>query len=95
MLFRMYMRKKAMETGGGNAAPIQYAGAGNAPYSATPVPAPAATPFQTGGLAGGAPEIGSKLMNNAPSATEPVTPPRIPADFDARVAGSAARHAAV
>jgi predicted lipid-binding transport protein (Tim44 family) len=82
MLFRMYMRKKAMENGGGIAAPMQYAGAGNAPYAPNPVPAPAPAPFQSGGLVGGAPEIGSKLMNNAGSATDPVTPPRIPADFD-------------
>ena len=78
MLFRMFMRKKAMENGGGSAAPMQYAGASGAPYA----PAPAPTPFQSGGLAGGAPEIGSKLMNNAGGATEPAVAPRIPADFD-------------
>ena len=82
MLFRMYMRKKAMENGVGATAPMQYTGAsaGGAPY--THVPAPAPTPFQSGSLAGGAPEIGSKLMNNAGSATEPAAAPRIPADFD-------------
>ncbi len=80
MLFRMYMRKKAMESGGGSVAPMQYAGggAGSAPYA----PAPSPTHFQSGGLAGGAPEIGSKLMNNPGVATEPAAAPRIPADFD-------------
>jgi len=82
MLFRMYMRKKAMENGNGPATPMQYAGAGpsGAPY--TPSPAPTPTPLQSGGLAGGAPEIGSKLMNNPGVATEPTAAPRIPADFD-------------
>ena len=84
MLFRMFMRKRAMENGGGATAPMQYTGAGagasGAPYA--PVPAPAPTPFQSGGLAGGAPEIGSKLMNSANGATEPAVAPRIPADFD-------------
>ncbi len=88
MLFRMYMRKKAMENGGSSATPMQYAGAaaGGAPYTPTPAPAPSPTPFPSGGLAGGAPEIGSKLMNNPGVATEPATEPsaapRIPADFD-------------
>jgi len=82
MLFRMYMRKKAMENGNGPATPMQYAGAGpsGAPYTPSPVPTP--TPLQSGGLAGGAPEIGSKLMNNPAVETEPTAAPRIPADFD-------------
>ena len=74
MLFRMYMRKKAMENGQVNSAPMQYAGTDSAPRTAT------ATPFQSGGLASGAPEIGSKLMTGADST--PAAAPRIPADFD-------------
>ncbi|MCY7386453.1 MAG: 39S ribosomal protein L45 [Burkholderiales bacterium] len=82
MLFRMYMRKKALEngsgSGSGNAAPMQYAGLGSAPGASIPAAAP--TPFQSGGLASGAPEIGSKLMGGANAA--PAAAPRIPADFD-------------
>ena len=74
MLFRMYMRKKAVENGHVGAAPMQYSGADNAPRAAT------ATPFQSGDLASGAPEIGSKLMTGADSV--PVVASRIPADFD-------------
>ena len=74
MLFRMYMRKKAMENGDVGTAPMQYAGTDSAPRAAT------ATPFLGGGLASGAPEIGSKLMTGADST--PVVAPRIPADFD-------------
>lgn len=78
MLFRMFMRKKAMENGSAAAAPLQYAATGNAPFAATP------TPFQSGGLASGAPEIGSKLMTNTGTATSSAvaSEPRIPADFD-------------
>jgi predicted lipid-binding transport protein (Tim44 family) len=61
---------------------MPYSGAGGAPYA----PAPTPTPFQSGGLAGGAPAIGSKLMNNpgiaTEAATEPAAAPRIPFDFD-------------
>jgi predicted lipid-binding transport protein (Tim44 family) len=72
MLFRMFMRKK-MESASGNNAPMQYAGAGNGAFTPAPM-APS-------GLAGGAPEIGSKLMN--PAAIEAATTaPNIPADFD-------------
>ena len=80
MLFRMFMRKKALENGGGTTAPMQYtsAGAGGAPYASVPAP----IPLQSGGLAGGAPEIGSKLMNSANGAAEAAATPRIPADFD-------------
>ena len=74
MLFRMYMRKKAIENGHVGAAPMQYAGADSAPRAAT------ATPFQSGGLTSGAPEIGSKLMTGADAT--PVVASRIPADFD-------------
>ena len=74
MLFRMYMRKKAIENGHVGAAPMQYAGTDRAPRAAT------ATPFQSGGLAPGAPEIGSKLMTGADAT--PAAAPRIPADFD-------------
>lgn len=78
MLFRMFMRKKAMENGSAATAPLQYAATGNAPYAVAP------TPFQTGGLASGAPEIGSKLMTNTGTVTSSVvaSEPRIPADFD-------------
>lgn len=68
MLFRMYMRKKAMEGG----APMAYAGGGSAP-------APHAA--ERSGMAGGAPEIGSKLNAGAGEAVAPSTA-RIPADFD-------------
>ena len=74
MLFRMYMRKKAIENGHVGVAPMQYAGTDRAPRAAT------ATPFQSGGLAPGAPEIGSKLMTGADAT--PAAAPRIPADFD-------------
>ena len=74
MLFRMYMRKKAVENGHVGAAPMQYSGPDIAPRAAT------ATPFQSGGLASGAPEIGSKLVTGADSV--PVVASRIPADFD-------------
>ena len=74
MLFRMYMRKKAIENGHVGAAPLQYSGPDSAPR------AERATPFQSGGLASGAPEIGSKLMTGADST--PVVASRIPADFD-------------
>ena len=74
MLFRMYMRKKAMEGGNVGVAPMQYAGTDSAPRAAT------TTPFQSGGLASGAPEIGSKLMTGADST--PAAASRIPADFD-------------
>lgn len=78
MLFRMFMRKKAMENGSAANTPMQYAATGNAPYAAAP------TPFQSGGLASGAPEIGSKLMTNTGTATASVvaSEPRVPADFD-------------
>ena len=74
MLFRMYMRKKAIENGHVGAAPMQYSGPDSAPRAAT------ATPFQSGGLASGAPEIGSKLVTGGDSV--PVVASRIPADFD-------------
>ena len=80
MLFRMYMRKKALENGGGSSAPMQYAGMGSAPGASNP--APALTPFQSGGLASGAPEIGSKLMGGAGTDAAPAVASRIPADFD-------------
>ena len=79
MLFRMFMRKKEMENGSGAAtAPMQYAGTGSGPSATTP------TPFQTGGLAAGAPEIGSKLLNNGGTTSGTLAAPasRIPADFD-------------
>jgi predicted lipid-binding transport protein (Tim44 family) len=74
MLFRMFMRKKAMEGGSGESARMQYAGASGATDPLVP------TPMQPGGLSGGAPEIGSKLMADASS--PPLSPSRIPADFD-------------
>ncbi|MEO8383594.1 MAG: TIM44-like domain-containing protein [Betaproteobacteria bacterium] len=80
MVFRMFMRKKALENGSSPAAPLQYAGVGGTAYPPTPASAP--TPPQSVGIAGGAPEIGSKLMNNTGAATEATAAPRIPADFD-------------
>ena len=76
MLFRMFMRKKAMESANGANAPMQYAGAGSASPSVTP------EPMQRSGLAGGAPEIGSKLMTGADTAPATTAAPRYPADFD-------------
>ena len=76
MLFRMFMRKK-MENASVSNAPMQYAGAG-ANGAFTPA---APQPMTPSGLSGGAPEIGSKLMN--PAAIEAATTaPNIPADFD-------------
>ncbi len=79
MLFRMFMRKKAMENGlaAGNA-PTQYAGAG------ADIPANSPAPMQRSGVSGGAPEIGSKLMTGASAASADVAiaAPRFPADFD-------------
>lgn len=71
MLFRMFMRKKAAEGAFAGNAPIQYAGAD-------------AAPMQRNGMAGGAPEIGSKLMTGAGATSEPVATaaPRVPAEFD-------------
>lgn len=71
MLFRMFMRKKAAEGALAGNAPMQYAGVDSAP-------------MQRSGLAGGAPEIGSKLMTGAGATAEPVATaaPRVPADFD-------------
>ena len=74
MLFRMFMRKK-MENASVSSAPMQYAGAG-ANGAFTP-----AAPMPPSGLSGGAPEIGSKLMNPAAIAAA-TTAPNIPADFD-------------
>ena len=75
MLFRMFMRKKAMESGYGGGAATQYAGTVGAN---SPVPAP----LERSGLAAGAPEIGSRLMTPASITSAPATAPRIPADFD-------------
>ena len=76
MLFRMFMRKK-MESASGSSAPMQYAGAG-ANGAFTPA---APQPMTPSNLSGGAPEIGSKLMNPAAIAAA-TTAPNIPADFD-------------
>ena len=77
MLFRMFMRKKAMESGYGGGTATQYAGTVGAN-------SPAPAPMERSGLAAGAPEIGSKLMT--PAAIGPTSAatsaPRIPADFD-------------
>ena len=75
MLFRMFMRKKAMESGYGGGAATQYAGTVGAN---SPVP----VPLERSGLAAGAPEIGSRLMTPASITSAPATAPRIPADFD-------------
>ena len=80
MLFRMFMRKKALESGSGGNAPMQYSGTlGNAN------PQPEA-PMQRSALAGGAPEIGSKLLTGAGGGAAAVAAvaaaPRVPADFD-------------
>ena len=78
MLFRMFMRKKALESGAGGNAPMQYSGTlGTA--NAQPE-----APMQRSGLAGGAPEIGSKLLTGASTATVAAVAaaPRVPADFD-------------
>ena len=77
MLFRMFMRKKAMESGYGGGTATQYAGTVGAN---SPVPAP----LERSGLAAGAPEIGSRLMTPASITSAPATAPapRIPADFD-------------
>ena len=75
MLFRMFMRKKAMESGYGGGAATQYAGTVGAN---SPVPAP----LERSGLAAGAPEIGSRLMTPASIAPATAQAPRIPADFD-------------
>jgi predicted lipid-binding transport protein (Tim44 family) len=71
MLFRMFMQKKAMQSASGGNAPMQYSG---------PTQSPTAPAMERGGLAGGAPEIGSKLMTGA--SVEPAVASRIPADFD-------------
>jgi predicted lipid-binding transport protein (Tim44 family) len=71
MLFRMFMQKKAMQSAGGGNAPLQYSG---------PTQSPTAPAMERSGLAGGAPEIGSKLMTGA--SVEPAVASRIPADFD-------------
>ena len=77
MLFRMFMRKKAMENGLAGNAPTQYAGAGADVATNSPAP------MQRSGLAGGAPEIGSKLMTGAAApAAASTAAPRYPADFD-------------
>ncbi len=78
MLFRMFMRKKALENASGAVTPLQYAAAGNDANPTSP------TPFQSGGLASGVPEIGSKLMTNSGSTAAPslAAAPSIPADFD-------------
>lgn len=78
MLFRLYMRKKALESNVGSSAPMQYAGVGESSRPMTP------PPLQPSGLAGGTPEIGSKLMPGATaeSVSSPTAAPRIPADFD-------------
>lgn len=78
MLFRMFMRKKAMENGLGGNAPGQYAGAG------ADIPTNSPAPMQRSGVSDGAPEIGSKLMTGASAAAADVATatPRYPADFD-------------
>ena len=76
MLFRVFMRKKAMEGGYSPNAPAPYASVGTANSSA-PI-----EPVLRSGLAGGAPEIGSKLMTSAGAAPITVTPSLIPPDFD-------------
>ena len=78
MLFRMYMRKKAADNGIQSSAPMQYVGVGESSRPSTPLP------MQPGGLAGGTPEIGSKLMggSSTESASTATAAPRIPADFD-------------
>ncbi len=78
MLFRMFMRKKAMENGLAGSAPTQYAGAG------ADIPTNAPAPMQRSGVSGGAPEIGSKLMTGASAASidAATAAPRYPADFD-------------
>lgn len=84
MLFRMFMRKKAMENGLAGNAPTQYAGAGGAVDQEVATNSPA--PMQRSGLAGGAPEIGSKLMTGAAATAAAdaasTAAPRYPADFD-------------
>ena len=78
MLFRMFMQKKALQSGSSSNAPMQYSGTlGNAN------PQPEA-PMQRSALSGGAPEIGSKLMTGASAATVAAVAaaPRVPADFD-------------
>ena len=78
MLFRMFMQKKALQSGSGGNAPMQYSGTlGNA--NAQPE-----APMQRSGLAGGAPEIGSKLLTGASTATVAAVAaaPRVPVDFD-------------
>ena len=75
MLFRMFMRKKALESG--------YAGTGAAGSAPGPFPgAGSAAPMERSGLAAGTPEIGSKLMTGAGPTPEPAAASRIPADFD-------------
>ena len=75
MLFRMFMQKKATQNAGGGNAPMQYSGVGTANS-----PAPAT--MEPGRLAGGAPEIGSKLMTGATPAADAAIALRVPADFD-------------
>ncbi len=79
MLFRMFMRKKAMENNLAGNASSQYAGTVGA--IDREVATNSAAPMQRSGLAGGAPEIGSKLMTGA-AADAATAAPRYPADFD-------------
>ena len=79
MLFRMFMRKKAMENNLAGNASSQYAGTVGA--IDREVATNSAAPLQRSGLAGGAPEIGSKLMTGA-AADAATAAPRYPADFD-------------
>ena len=81
MLFRMFMRKKAMESGLAGNAPSQYAGAGAGGAIDREVATNSPAPMQRSGVAGGAPEIGSKLMTGA-AADVATAAPRYPADFD-------------